>query len=179
MVDNVEEVEKLFKDRKSDVAKTNSKCTPINIPGEQGHSKVVNYFLLQRASIYSTDHETCTALMVASSNGHLDVVKILLQHQKLYKNTYNDRRKGISCRAHNCCSNSITSSNEQLLSNDIQYIDIVNDDGNTALHLAAKNGYLEVVMYLYDQGSNMNNTNKAGYNSLMLAAANGHLSIVK
>ena len=50
--------------------------------------------------------------------------------------------------------------------------------GETALHLAAANGHLNIVNTLLDNGSDINAQNKHGETALHLAAANGHLNIV-
>jgi len=51
--------------------------------------------------------------------------------------------------------------------------------GDTALILSARNGHLDVVKYLVEQGANLNAQNKAGDTALIESAFNGHLAIVK
>lgn len=51
--------------------------------------------------------------------------------------------------------------------------------GDTALILSARNGHLDCVTYLVEQGANLNAQNKRGDTALIESAFNGHLAIVK
>ena len=57
-------------------------------------------------------------------------------------------------------------------------IDAKNNDGRTALDLAAWWGHLEVVRYLVVQGADVNAADKWGWTALHWAAFEGHLSVV-
>ncbi len=48
-----------------------------------------------------------------------------------------------------------------------------------ALHLAARNGHIDVVKILIEQGVDMNEQDKDRRNALHLAAHNGHRAVVK
>ncbi|XP_030843990.1 uncharacterized protein LOC763160 [Strongylocentrotus purpuratus] len=54
-----------------------------------------------------------------------------------------------------------------------------NNDGRTALHLAAKNGHHDVTTYLISQGAKVTKGNNDGWTALHLAAENGHLDVTK
>ena len=56
--------------------------------------------------------------------------------------------------------------------------DLTNDSGETALMLAARDGYVEVVRFLVDNGAGMDLTSDNGETGLMLAAYYGHEDVV-
>jgi len=49
----------------------------------------------------------------------------------------------------------------------------------TPLHLAAQEGHLSVVEYLFNQNTDINSKDKNDYTPLHLAAQEGHLSVVE
>ena len=59
------------------------------------------------------------------------------------------------------------------------YVNMEDNDGNTALLLAASRGQLRVVQKLIREGANINVANKNGYTPLMQAARNGHPQTVR
>jgi ankyrin repeat protein len=52
-------------------------------------------------------------------------------------------------------------------------------DGRTALHKAARWGYLEIVQALVDAGADVQKRRMDGCTALIMAASNGHLEVVK
>jgi ankyrin repeat protein len=58
-------------------------------------------------------------------------------------------------------------------------VDVQNDEGVTALHVAAGFGYTKVVIQLLLKNANVNHASKKEVTPLMLAATHGHLDIVK
>ena len=54
-----------------------------------------------------------------------------------------------------------------------------NDDGLTALLLAAQDGKLDVIKFLIDWGCELETTSNIGWTALMCASAYGHLNVVK
>ncbi|KAJ7759528.1 ankyrin repeat-containing domain protein [Mycena metata] len=113
-------------------------------------------------------------LFVASQNGHLDVVKFLIEH-------------GADVNAEN--ENGYTS---LYLASQNGHLDIVkflvennanieasDKYGYTSLYRASANGHLEVVKFLIEHGANTEASNKGGWTSLSIASHNGCLDVVK
>ena len=57
-------------------------------------------------------------------------------------------------------------------------LDIKNEEGSTALHLAAKEGHAGVVVALLDAGADINARDGAGNTALCLASEAGHVGVV-
>lgn len=55
------------------------------------------------------------------------------------------------------------------------YLNQQNDDGETALIIAAKNGHTEVVKTLGNYGADINIKDNRGFTALMYATAYGHI----
>ena len=56
-------------------------------------------------------------------------------------------------------------------------MNIQNEEGNTALHIASFNGYIEICKLLVEKGIEKNIRNKKGYTALHLASYNGKKEI--
>ena len=54
-----------------------------------------------------------------------------------------------------------------------------NNEGCTALHIAVKNGHLDVTKYLISQGAEVIKGNNEGWTALHIAVKNGHLDVTK
>ena len=54
---------------------------------------------------------------------------------------------------------------------------MTNRDGETALHLAAKYGYLDICLRLIRSGAPLNEGNKEGNTPLLLSMLNGHVDV--
>lgn len=98
----------------------------------------------------------------------------------------------ISEAALNASANGCLEILEPLITYESSSIDVKDDEGNSLLMLAAKNGHLNIIPKLmgwYKNASKnsddssyekfLNQTNKHNYTALMLAAENGHEAVVK
>jgi serine/threonine-protein phosphatase 6 regulatory ankyrin repeat subunit B len=114
--------------------------------------------------------------MLASYQGHLEVVKLLLEEgakENINKPDDNNSQTGLS----------LTSLGMELLYERDGMGEINHHDTNarTALMLASQQGHLEVVKLLLEEGAkdNINPPYQNGQTALMLASQEGHLEVVK
>ncbi len=101
-----------------------SKKTPLHYVAERGDKDLVVKWLEKGTSL--RDAVGDTPLHDAVKSGHLDVVKLLLEHEK---KSPKKRYKSSSL------------------------ITLTNMHGETPLHLAAKNNHIEIVRYLLEKGA--------------------------
>ncbi|XP_040267419.1 ankyrin repeat domain-containing protein 26 isoform X1 [Bufo bufo] len=163
--------------------------------------------LLPKQDINQVDKENRTPLHLACANGHLDVVKLLVENKAKLNVCDNDSRsplmKAIQCQHEPCATillehqadPNVVDVNEnaalhlaalipsmtvavQLLEHGAN-INAVNKDGCTPLILAVTENHQEMVELLIKEGADINSRDSNGRTSLMIAASNGHISLVK
>jgi len=116
-----------------------------------------------------------TPLLQACHEGHLEVVKCLIDHGCNLQATC---RYGYTA-LHIASLNNHREIVELLLSLQVIHIDQKGDEGMTALHLACRKGNLEVVRLLLDYNTNIEASTRHGITALHLAAKRGYASIVE
>jgi len=148
-----------------------------------------------------------TALIWASQNGHLEVVKLLV----VYRANVNEKDKNGNSSLLSASLNGHLEVVKFLLANGANlndkgkygktalmqssgqgHINLVkyllekgmavngkDDDEQTALMLSSENGHIEIVKYLLANGANLNDKDKYGRNALMLANIFGYFEVVK
>ncbi|KAH9488093.1 Transient receptor putative cation channel sub A member 1 [Bulinus truncatus] len=95
-----------------------------------------------------SDGEGLTALHIAAQNGHARIVQLLLQRGAVVNRDHND-----NTALHHASVNGWTSTLRTILSVHSNLIDAVNTEGDSPLHLAAKNGHTSAVLYLLTMGA--------------------------
>ncbi len=154
--------------------------------------------------INQQDSSGVTSLHIAAQNGHVEIVKALLE-KNANVNLVNS--KGLSALSlaadnghvaivkalleKNAAVNTSSGYSPLLMAAQNGHLEIVkalleknanvNDSikGLTPLYVAAKNGYSEIVKALLKKNANVNLTNLKCKSPLWIAAENGHLDIVK
>ena len=113
-------------------------------------------------------------LDVAAKNGHLEVVRLLLEAGA------NKERKGkTGATALILAAETGRLEVVRLLLQAGADKDAANENGKTALILAAEKGHLEVVQLLLEAGADQDSAMTGGATALMLAAQNGKLEVVR
>ena len=124
-------------------------CTPLWAAAATGHLDVVKLLIERNADVDGRTSRSGTPLRAAAHEGHLDVVRCLVE-------------SGADVNARNDCESTplmaacywghlsvVTYLIDKGAFMDLQY----KDAGNTALHDAAKRGYLEMVSQLLARGA--------------------------
>lgn len=122
-----------------------------------GDSKTVVEMLDKRVNMNLKDEDGYTALSHAASNGHTDIVRLLIAEKadvNTKNNSYKDYSNAGSREYYSYCT-------------------------ETPLMLAAKNGHVEIVRMLIDAGANVNARNTYNATALMYAVQKSNFEIVR
>ncbi|XP_061662032.1 transient receptor potential cation channel subfamily A member 1b isoform X2 [Syngnathoides biaculeatus] len=118
------------------------------------------------------DERGLTPLHLASRGGHTEVVRLLLRRGALFHSDY----KGWTC-LHHAASEGYTQTLDILLSANLKLLDKTDEDGNTALHIAARMGHVAAAMLMVNRGAEFV-LNKSDTSFLHEALQNGKHDVV-
>ncbi|KAL7835585.1 hypothetical protein SRHO_G00279320 [Serrasalmus rhombeus] len=96
------------------------------------------------------DENGLTPLHLASRGGHAKVVELLLRKGALFQSDY----KGWSC-LHYAAAEGYTQTMVILLAANVKLLDNTDEDENTALHIAARQGHVAAVKLLLNRGAQL------------------------
>ncbi|CAG2253583.1 unnamed protein product [Mytilus edulis] len=116
-----------------------------------------------------------SSLYIASQNGHVNVVKELLQHSADVNKCINDGTPPLQI----ACYNNMIEVVRVLLQCDDVDIDLCDDDGCSSLYQASQEGHVDVVKELLQHSADVNKCDNDGASPLYIASQNGHVDVVK
>lgn len=162
------------------------KCAPFVLAAQQGNLNVVKYLLEIAGKIFDINHSATiisvttkkkvhcsTALWAASTGGHLDVVKVLVENGASVNQptlTQSTPLRGASFHGHMEVMDYLLASGAD--------INMPNCIGQSPLCIAAMRGKLPAVKYLIEKGADLKQTTINGYTVMHLSAAKGRLDVV-
>ncbi|CAG2111662.1 unnamed protein product, partial [Medioppia subpectinata] len=165
------------------VADGQTKCSPLIIAAKNGHQNIVKLLVMKfspdlelEGSVQFDGYliEGATALWVASSGGHLNIVRCLVEHNA----NVNHWTKTQSTPLRAACFDGRLDIVKYLVEHNAD-IHLSNKFNNTPLMISSYKGHLEVVEYLLSLGTDPNTRALCGATALHFAAENGHLSVIK
>lgn len=118
------------------------------------------------------DEQGLTPLHLASREGHTKVVELLLRKGALFHCDY----RSWTC-LHHAAYSGYTQTMEILLSTNPKLLDKTDEDGNTALHIAAREGHMAAVKLLLNRGAELI-LNKSDTSFLHEALQSGRKDVV-
>lgn len=148
--------------------------TALHKASEKGHSKIVHKLLqVDDSKIFTPNAKGDTPLHLAATNGHLDIVQTLLAspYAEINANGSNGSTAlhfAVQHRKEPVVRFLLSHSNSRSETCDV---DVVDNDGCTALHVAARNGFTVAIKLLLERGCNYKLTNKEGKSALAVAQA--------
>ena len=155
---------------------------------------ILNYLIMNKNSNITSKNQF---LLLASLNGHKEIVQLLIQKGIDINQTYEDGENTIKLdlkKSKKSTAQSKLKEKNIIMKDGLDFykkfqnkipfllenvIDQTDSYGLNALHLSSENGHKEVVQLLLEKGIDINQTNTYGQNGLHLASANGHLEIAK
>ncbi|XP_077435531.1 uncharacterized protein ankrd50l [Vanacampus margaritifer] len=123
----------------------------------------------------SRDSESRTALHVASWQGIVDVVDLLLKHRANPNAQDAEGRPPL----HSVAWTGHTDVGRRLLSASTINIDLTCHQGATALSIAAQQGHADVVAILLQGGANPDHVDKYGRTPMKVAGKHGHTKVIR
>nr|XP_061826937.1 ankyrin repeat domain-containing protein 50 [Nerophis lumbriciformis]XP_061826939.1 ankyrin repeat domain-containing protein 50 [Nerophis lumbriciformis] len=176
---------KLVKERGLSVNKLNSvdRQTLLATGALEGSANVVQLLLTRGADPLISDNQGQTALTLASRQGHISVLHVLLDWArvqdagtvvKMMEHADNDGWTALRSAAWGGHSQAI-----KLLLDAGAEVDGCDAEGRTALRAAAWGGHEETVLILLDRGAQVNKADRKGRTPLIAAAYMGHHEAVE
>ncbi len=151
--------------------------TPLMIASQEGRTETVEELLRhEKIKVNTKNSEGSTALMIASQNGHADIIRLLLKKDADVNMQDNDGFTALIYAVQNRHAEVV----KELLNHEKIDVNIRKIDGGTALVLAALDGYGDIVeLLLKHRKIDVNLQDNKGATALMCASQEGYSDIVK
>ncbi|XP_030851100.1 transient receptor potential cation channel subfamily A member 1 homolog isoform X3 [Strongylocentrotus purpuratus] len=152
------------------------RATPIHRACSFNRHKIVEHLLEKGARIEAKDKDNFTPLLIAASSGHSATIKVLLgKKANIAAIDKHDKTAFFWAAEENKPEALQALLEHRMASKILEYSDRYD---NTALHIAAENGYLGIVRILLNNGAALDWKNEDEETPIHVAAANGHTAIV-
>ena len=135
----------------------------------KGNPSLVQALLVRKPNVAFRGPHRETALMLASFNGHLEIVKLLI---KAGSPVNQDDWTALSYAATNNHLNVA-----RLLVGQGAKVNATTDHGISPLMMAAREGHLPMVLFLLEHGADPNLINQAGLSALQFARQNKRTAV--
>ncbi|XP_052073712.1 uncharacterized protein LOC127711644 [Mytilus californianus] len=153
----------------------NNSITPLLIACYYNRMEVVHELLKYNdVDIDICDSNGCSSIYIASQQGHVNVVKELLQH---------------AVEVNRCKNNGVS---PLYIASAIGHVNVVKEllqhsatvsqcdnDGVSPLYIASQNGHVDVVIELLKHSAEVNQCDNNGVSPLSIACQEGHVNVVK
>ena len=117
-----------------------------------------------------------SSLYVASQEGHVEVVKLLISNGA---NVNDKRTDGGTSALYAASQEGHVEVVELLITNGANVNDKTTDDGTSSIIAASDQGHVHVAELLLSKGANINDTDNNGTSSILAASYQGHVHVVK
>lgn len=161
------------------IAIANNENTVNNIP--QDNTEIIKMLLERNADINKSNDDGYTPMIICAMNGEMDIMKMLVDKGA---NVNEKDNENISVFAHAVMFAGRDSKNEyggtlknemlDFLINKGVDVHVSNINNQSALFLAAHNGYLDMVKYCVEKGINFRQRDVNGVNPMEQAHSRGH-----
>ncbi|XP_054272669.1 putative leucine-rich repeat-containing protein DDB_G0290503 [Macrosteles quadrilineatus] len=147
--------------------------TKLHKAAWQGNLEKVKIHL-KKIDINAVDEYNRTPLHLAAAQGHTNVVCFLLNNKAISDISDSDGMtpflKAVDCGVKECVGLMVDSGVN---------ISCVDNNGNTALHITARQGFFNIMSLLLKHGANCNSANNAGEMALHIATEQEHRDLVE
>ncbi|XP_054710914.1 ankyrin repeat domain-containing protein 17-like [Uloborus diversus] len=146
----------------------------LSLASSSGYKELAQLLLAMNANVDDRGMKDMTPLMEAANAGHLDLVKLLIQHGADVNAQTSQEKKMKGAKAKN---QDLSMKAQQEMHGTLP--SIVCPEGNTPLMFACAAGHEDIVKVLLDAGSHIEDHNENGHTPLMEAASAGHVGVAK
>ncbi|XP_067650391.1 ankyrin repeat domain-containing protein 50-like [Haliotis asinina] len=150
--------------------------TPLMVAAQEGHVKLVHFFVRKGADVSLVDENGDNVLHMACRGGLMAIVKYIVKHTTVDINSKGMRGSTPLLQTVYCGYMDVFIF---LVSKEAN-VSHVDDDGENILHLACRGGHEYMVRYVLEECSvDINSRGNNGETSLMKAASEGHIHVFR
>ena len=160
-----------------------AKKTPLFIACKEGYTEIVDTLLRSNSNVNQCDKEKKTPLFIACEEEYIDIVTLLIESKcEIVNHSLNGQTVLHPVVKSLLDSNYVCTRSFSLNYDDVMNIKSgvyeLNDAGQSALHVACKKNYPEVVKFLLQNKFDVNQRDKLMKTPLILAVEGGHTKVV-